>query len=96
MKYLIGSIVALIAITLLASLAGQFLLAQKMRSEVKHELFGDIKINRTVTVNEQDLSALPAPVSQWLKNSGIIGKPKAQVLRLKQNGTLRKIGRAHV
>jgi hypothetical protein len=46
------------------------------------------KEDRTV-VNKEMLSGLPAPVQNWLMNSGVIGKQKIQSVRLKQVGSMR-------
>jgi hypothetical protein len=40
-------------------------------------------------VTQQELSPLPPPVRRWLEASGVVGRARAQVVRLKQRGELR-------
>ncbi|HMI87545.1 MAG TPA: DUF6544 family protein [Polyangiaceae bacterium] len=39
-------------------------------------------------VTPEDLLGLPAPVSRWLSNAGIVGRARAETVRLRQRGTL--------
>jgi hypothetical protein len=43
----------------------------------------------TPVVTPEDLAALPAPVRRWLDAAGVIGKPRARVVRLRQRGLMR-------
>jgi hypothetical protein len=40
-------------------------------------------------VNRTDLEPLPAPVRRWLERSGVLGRPRATTVRLRQRGELR-------
>lgn len=40
-------------------------------------------------VTATDLAALPEPVRRWLTRSGIVGRPRARFVRLRQRGELR-------
>jgi len=40
-------------------------------------------------VSEADLQPLPAMVQQWLRHSGVVGKPMVKSLRLKQTGRMK-------
>jgi hypothetical protein len=41
------------------------------------------------SVRAVDLQALPPPVRTWLLRSGVVGKPRARTVRLKQRGEMR-------
>ena len=40
-------------------------------------------------VTADELAPLPPPVRRWLEASGVVGRPRAQVVRLRQRGDLR-------
>src|SRR5688572_3297103 len=40
-------------------------------------------------VTAEELEPLPAPVRRWLQSSGVVGRERAQVVRLHQRGELR-------
>ena len=46
-------------------------------------------LNKREIINESMLDGLPGPVKQWLNHSGIVGKEKLEIIRLKQNGEMR-------
>ncbi|OWY24997.1 hypothetical protein C7N43_17415 [Sphingobacteriales bacterium UPWRP_1] len=46
-------------------------------------------VTNTATVTEADIAQLPQPVQQWLRQSGVVGKPYADKIQLWQNGTMR-------
>ena len=43
----------------------------------------------TSVVARAELDALPAPVSRWLAASGVVGRPRAATVRLRQQGEMR-------
>lgn len=40
-------------------------------------------------ITEAEVAALPAPVARWLTIAGVIGRPRAYAIRLRQRGALR-------
>lgn len=40
-------------------------------------------------VTREELAALPPPIARWLEASGVVGRPRATVVRLGQEGALR-------
>lgn len=43
----------------------------------------------TAPVRASELALLPRPVARWLERSGVVGKPRAATVRLRQRGELR-------
>jgi hypothetical protein len=46
-------------------------------------------LEKLAPVQESDIAHLPPPVQQWLRHSGVIGRPPVQTVRLRQKGALR-------
>jgi hypothetical protein len=81
-----GSIPNLILFLIAIVGAGQWRFERMVLAEVK-QLQGDLQ--RPEVVAEEDLAALPNSVRQWLRRSGVIGKPRVSLVRLKQRGRMR-------
>jgi len=45
--------------------------------------------SETAVVQRAELDTLPAPVRRWLETSGLVGRPRAATVRLRQRGELR-------
>ena len=61
----------------------------RIRSETKTLLASQINTSGT-TVSPESIEHLPAPVQKWLIKSGVIGMVKANIVHLKQKGTMRQ------
>ncbi len=76
-------IILLVAITNFASWEFRF----SARREAAY-LVGNHKVAEEA-VRKEDLELLPEPVKMWLTRSGVVGRPFAHAIRLKQKGVLR-------
>lgn len=61
----------------------------EMATQEAYKILTTVKTKNTRIVSETDLTHLPETVKKWMVNTGIIGKPKVQSVRLKQRGTMR-------
>ena len=59
-----------------------------VESESKH-ILQNINLDKFAVISENDVLHLPQIVRKWLFNSGTMGNPKVQTVRLKQVGTMR-------
>jgi hypothetical protein len=81
------------AILLVIILATAVVIAAHLR--FVHRVEGEARELLTVAhpqgkpVDRSDLEPLPAPVRRWLETSGVIGRPRATTVRLRQRGQLR-------
>ncbi|HSP12170.1 MAG TPA: DUF6544 family protein, partial [Salegentibacter sp.] len=82
-----GSIVNLIILLVSLPALGSFYFQKKTEKEVK-ELIQSID-QAEVIVTKEDLQGLPNVVQKWMKNSGVIGKPRVHFVRLKQEGRMK-------
>lgn len=60
----------------------------RVHDEVR-DLFASASRADSTVVRPPELERLPAPVRRWLVRSGVVGKPRARAVRLKQRGGLR-------
>lgn len=81
-----------VALLLLVGLVFLVVLAdghfQKVNDDAVRSLFATQEAI-SAPVQPADLEGLPAPVRRWLENSGVVGKPIPNAVRLKQRGLLR-------
>jgi hypothetical protein len=59
---------------------------------IRNEVRAMIEAQRsaeTQVVTKEMLAGLPLPVQKWLEAANVVGKPKIQIVRLKQNGMMR-------
>ncbi len=80
--------IANILIVLIALPAFAHFRFQQMVTEESQELLKNIA-PRTLTVTEEKLQHLPAPVQRWLQKSGVVGKDIPAVARIQQTGRMR-------
>lgn len=67
---------------------GSWRFADRVRGE-EHALLESIPESTTERiVHEADVAALPEPVARWLRRAGVVGRPRAQTLRLTQRGEM--------
>ncbi|MEO8406407.1 MAG: DUF6544 family protein, partial [Chitinophagaceae bacterium] len=62
---------------------------QRSVSIETRKILGRIPYNDKTIVTPGMISSLPPVVQQWLMHSGIVGKPRAYMVRLTQSGTMR-------
>lgn len=77
-------IILTVVLTLVAGVAWE----QKVKNEVK-ELFAGGEGAPDGAVSEAELAGLPPIVQKWLRRAGVVGKPQATSVRLKQQGVIR-------
>lgn len=75
-------------IAVLALLAWSELRFQRTTHEAVDALFSGLGPS-VAAVDEAQLAPLPAPVQRWLRASGVVGRPAARTLRLRQRGRIR-------
>jgi len=80
-------IVVLLALFIAGSFIAKFLFNQNVEKEIE-EFFSKVE-NKDEIVTKTDISELPQNVQKWLEYSGIIGKEKITVVRLKQKADMR-------
>ncbi len=88
MKYVLWILLLLIIIVLTTIVTFQSLMNRQVEAEVQ-QLYKNIDIQHNEVITEEDLAILPAPVQEWLKSSGVVGKEKIQAVWLKQKGQMR-------
>lgn len=77
----------LLAIPVLAA-AGQARFHRHSQLAVER-LLARVPAVAPAVVTAEELAPLPAPVRRWLETSGVVGRERAQVVRLRQRGELR-------
>lgn len=82
-----GSIINLIILLVSIPALGSFYFQKKTEKEVKELVQPNEETGGIIT--KEDIKALPDMVQKWMKNSGVIGKPRVHVLRLKQEGRMK-------
>ena len=82
-----GSVLNLLILLVSIPALGSFYFQKKTEKEVK-ELIRGVE-QYTNIVNPEDVKGLPGVVQQWMENSGVIGKPEAYFVRLKQKGRMK-------
>jgi len=87
MRFVIGMLVAItLAVALVAAATRRF------HNRIDHEaraLLVDARVAAAGTVQPGELERLPAPVRRWLETAGVVGRPRATTVRLKQRGEMR-------
>ncbi|UCH09319.1 MAG: hypothetical protein JSU61_08750, partial [Fidelibacterota bacterium] len=63
-------------------------MGQGYKSEVR-EMFTETEADKPELVTEADLDGLPEPVQRYLRYTGVVGKERIRVVRLKQRGQMR-------
>ncbi len=68
-----------------------FSTARFHRSNEAHAraLLSKVAAQQPSTVTVEELGTLPAPVKRWLEAAGVVGKPRAHTVRLRQRGEMR-------
>src|SRR6056297_387861 len=61
----------------------------KMVTRETEEIFGAAKTSEPVMITASDIQELPVPVQQWMKNTGIIGKPAITRACVKQKAMMK-------
>lgn len=56
---------------------------------IAHDLLARPSVSEPSIVQAEELGELPPPVRRWLAASGVVGRPRARSVRLKQRGGLR-------
>lgn len=83
----------IILLTLLLALGVAFAWAdarfQRESDEAVRAIFAQLPPDEQAIVSATELERLPAPVRRWLEASGVVGKPRARTVRLRQSGQLR-------
>lgn len=87
LRFVLGIVLAiLIVITLVIAIA--YLFFSRNANQEAEKLFNNLKIaNRQI--ERSDLKELPPIVQKWMENSGVIGQPAIQALRMKKAGLMR-------
>ncbi len=88
MKVIIGSIATVAIVAASASVGGRIVAERRIEREID-DLFAASATAEQVVITEADLKELPEPVQRWLRYSGVVGKDRPAVVRLKQEGELR-------
>lgn len=83
-----GTIANVIILLVALPAAGDWFFNSKVSSEQKH-LLEQISQPEDQRVQEEDLQHLPEIVQTWLTYSGVVGKPEATFVRLKQTGEMK-------
>ncbi len=81
------SIIALFLVSVL--LYGHYSFNKQVNMEVR-AMFQEVAGMHADIVSEEEVIQLPEPVQRWLAFSGVIGKPKALAVRIKQEGKFRQ------
>lgn len=89
LKFFLYSVLLIAVILISILLYGHHAFDQQIDGEVA-ALFGEMEEIHGDIVTPEDLIQLPEPVQRWLTFSGIVGKEKAQTVRLKQEGKFRQ------
>jgi hypothetical protein len=61
----------------------------KMIKRETQEILSAIPNTESKIISDADLKKLPAPVSKWLKHTGMVGKPSIQSAYIQQNALMR-------
>jgi hypothetical protein len=85
---LVASLVVVIFLTCTSVGVAGFFFNRKVNGEVE-EMFADNYQEQPEIFTEEDLTDLPVPVQNWLRQSGVIGREKIRVVRLKQEGKMK-------
>lgn len=87
-KLITGSVAAILSTSLLAMFFGRRAFACMVRNEVD-SLVAQSSDEGTPLVSEEMLDGVPEPVRRYLRFTGVIGKPIARTVYLRQTGTMR-------
>lgn len=68
---------------------GGILSGRSLGNEVR-AMFDATRNHESDVVSESDLAGLPEPVQRWLRHSNVVGRKKADTVRLKQEGQFRR------
>jgi len=85
---IVGILAVLIILFFVVSAAASSLFNRQVKKEVK-ELFENNPGHKKEIVTKADLAGLPQCVQRWLERSQVIGKERANTVRLKQRGVMR-------
>src|SRR5690349_14619602 len=66
------------------------LLLKQAAKDVAGELFQQAELKPSEILTEEALEGLPAPVQRYLRYSQVVGKPKVQTVRHRQQGYFRR------
>ncbi len=83
-----GTIANIIILVAALPAFGNVLFNNMIEKEQK-ELLGKVSMNSGTIVNSRDINHLPGIIRKWLKFSGVIDKPLATFVRLKQRGEMK-------
>jgi hypothetical protein len=86
--YAIGFLAVLVVLLVLVTSIAHNSFNQKVKAEVE-ELFREQGESRGGAVTAADLQNLPPVVAKWMSNSGVVGKERPSVVRLRQSGEMR-------
>ena len=87
MRFVVGFLVVVaLAIALVAAATRRF--QQRIDGEARTLLAAALGATDR-TVEADDIARLPAPVRRWLQASGVVGRPRAVTVRLRQRGEMR-------
>lgn len=81
----VANVIAVVAVVLAAAMAR---FEAKAAAEVA-ALLARVPAGPAAVVTKAEVDALPAPIARWLDAAGVIGRPRATVVRLTQTGELR-------
>ena len=87
MKYVLIAVLILVFLVVVAILYSNYSFQKAFNSKV-NEIFKDLP-KATGTISEQDLSKLPPLMQGYLQQTGLIGKPYINKVRLTQRGRIR-------
>ncbi|MFP4366525.1 MAG: DUF6544 family protein [Bacteroidales bacterium] len=77
-------IILAVTITFLSSCS-----ISKMVSREKDNILSGLTFSDDVLITETDIAGLPVPVYNWLKSTGIVGKPKIYCARINQTALMK-------
>jgi hypothetical protein len=81
------SVIALLLVSVLVY--GHYSFKKQVSAEVR-TMFQELDDVHADVVSEEEVIQLPEPVERWIRYSGVVGKPKALAVRLKQEGKFRQ------
>ena len=81
---LLNFILLLLVLPIFGSNQFQKMIVAEQRAVLKTTIPADVQ-----AVTENDLQPLPIIVQQWLRHSGVVGKPRVTTVRLKQTGKMK-------
>ena len=83
-----GTIINVIILIAVITAFGEWNFNKQIDREIK-SIFQTVNLNERKIITPQMLSALPNPVKNWLKNSGVVGREDIHSVSLKQKGWMK-------